>query len=181
MSETPPGYPPPPPSDPQPAEPPEPPAAPPSWAPASPPPPPTYQAPAPSPPQAPPAWQPANQPPPPPAYQPPPGHPGYQPPPPVYPPVGMQGQPPPVMPMMAVGGGISLMSQFRGSAMWSCILGLVSVIAPLTFGTVFFFLPLIGLYYGVRAIRRGQLIGGIVGIVLCSIGGILTLISLLVR
>ena len=80
--------------------------------------------------------------------------------------------------MMAVGGGVSLMSQFSGSAMWSILLGLVSVVVPFVFGRVFFFLPLIGLYYGVRAIRRGQMIGGIVGIVLCVIGGIITLIGM---
>jgi hypothetical protein len=153
MSDQPPTYPPAPPpsSEPPAAEPQGPPAPPPAWAPASPPPPP---APAP-------------------AYQPAP----YQPPPPAYPPDGMPGQPSPVLPM-AVGGGVSLLSQFTGSAMWSCLLGLVSIIVPFVFGRIFFFLPLIGLFYGVRAIQRGQMIGGIVGIVLCALGGIITLIGL---
>jgi hypothetical protein len=44
---------------------------------------------------------------------------------------------------------------------------------------VFFFLPLLGLFYGVRAIMRGRMIGGIIGIVLNIIGGVITLLALL--
>jgi hypothetical protein len=39
-------------------------------------------------------------------------------------------------------------------------------------------LPLIGLFYGIRAMRRGRMIGGIVGIVLCALGGIITITGL---
>jgi hypothetical protein len=73
------------------------------------------------------------------------------------------------------------MSQFKGSALWSIALGLVSVVVPFVWGYVFFFLPFIGIFYGVRAIRRGQVIGGIVGIVLCCIGGFITILSRTVR
>jgi len=91
----------------------------------------------------------------------------------------MPGQvPPPYAPLAAAGVGISLMSQFRGDALWSIALGLVSIVLPFFINRVFFFLPLIGLFYGIRAIRRGRLIGGIVGIVLCCLGGIVTLIGL---
>ena len=70
------------------------------------------------------------------------------------------------------------MSQFSGDALWSIGFGLASTIVPFVLGRVFFFLPLLGLFYGVRAIMRGRVIGGIVGIVLNAIGGIITLIAL---
>jgi hypothetical protein len=86
-------------------------------------------------------------------------------------------QPPPMVnPYMATaGGGISLMSQFRGQALWSCIAGILSIVVPFFANFYFYFLPVIGLYYGVRAIQRGQLIGGIVGIALNALGGIVSL------
>jgi hypothetical protein len=85
------------------------------------------------------------------------------------------------MPLAAAGGGIALMYQFRGSALWSIVLGLVSIVVPFVLGYVFFFLPFIGIYYGIRAIRRGQVIGGIVGIFLCCIGGFITILSRVVH
>jgi hypothetical protein len=85
------------------------------------------------------------------------------------------------MPLAAAGAGISLMSQFSGSALWSIILGAVSIVVPFVWGYVFFFLPFIGAYYGVRALRRGQVIGGIVGIALCCIGGLITIVSRTIR
>jgi hypothetical protein len=91
----------------------------------------------------------------------------------------MAGQvPPPYLPVAAAGAGISLMSQFSGDALWSIGLGLVSIVVPVLLGRVFYFLALIGIYYGIRAIRRGRVIGGIVGIVLCVIGGLITILSL---
>jgi hypothetical protein len=80
--------------------------------------------------------------------------------------------------VVAASGGISLMSQFTGDALWSIGLGLVSIVVPFVLNRVFFFLPLIGLFYAVRAIRRGRVIGGVVGIVLNVIGGIITLMGL---
>jgi hypothetical protein len=85
------------------------------------------------------------------------------------------------MPLAAAGAGITVMSQFRGSALWSIGLGLVSIVVPFVLGYVFFFLPFIGIYYGFRAVRRGQVIGGVVGIVLCCIGGFITILSRVVR
>ena len=85
------------------------------------------------------------------------------------------------MPLAAAGAGITVMSQFRGSALWSIALGLVSIVVPFVLGYVFFFLPFVGIYYGVRAVRRGQVIGGIVGIVLCCIGGLITVLIRVVR
>ena len=77
-----------------------------------------------------------------------------------------------------VGGAAGLTSQFTGSAGWSCICGVVTIVAPFIVHWVFYLLAIVGLIYGVQAIRRGQLIGGGVGIVLNVIGGLLTIILL---
>jgi len=105
-----------------------------------------------------------NQPPP---YTPPPG-----PPPQYYPPQSSPGYiPPPIAPAAA---GIGLLGQFRGRAMWSIIAGLVSIVVP--FFTTFYFpiLPILAFIYAIQAIRRGQLIGGIIGLVLSILGGIVS-------
>jgi hypothetical protein len=77
--------------------------------------------------------------------------------------------------------GISLMSQFTGMAMWSIILGVVSVGVPVVTGlftgggvVYFYILPIFGFIRGVQAVTRGQVIGGIAGIVLNIIGGLLS-------
>jgi hypothetical protein len=88
---------------------------------------------------------------------------------------------PPILPAAIGVGGIGMMSQFNRDALWSIGLGLVSIVVPFTVGYVFFFLPFIGLYYGYRAIRRGSVIGGVVGIVLSVIGGIITILFRVVR
>jgi hypothetical protein len=84
--------------------------------------------------------------------------------------------------------GISLMSQFTGLAMWSIILGLLSVGVPVVTGLIsngssfyFYILPIFGFIRGVQAVTRGQLIGGIVGIVLNIFGGIISATLLLVH
>ena len=126
--------------------------------------------------QAPPPFQP------PPGYTPPPAPfqppPGYLPPPADIPPPGYSVQaPPPYMPVSAVGAGGALISQFRGAAAWSIGLGLVSIVVPLVSTFYFPIMPIIGALNGVRAIQRGRVIGGIVGLVLNGIGGIIALIQ----
>jgi hypothetical protein len=74
-------------------------------------------------------------------------------------------------------GGLGLMYQFTGPAMWSLLVGVAGIAVPFVFNRVFFFLPIIGIIYGVRAIMRARLIGGIVGIILNGIAGVITLIS----
>ena len=69
------------------------------------------------------------------------------------------------------------MSQFTGVAAWSIGIGLVSVIVPFAFNYYFPILPIFGLISGARAIQRGKIIGGIVGIVLNVLGGIVSLMS----
>ena len=107
-------------------------------------------------------------PPPPPSAMPPAPPSAVPPPPPMY--------PAPAIQPAAVGAGV--LGQFGGSAAWSIGLGLASIIVPFLLNYVFFFLPLIGLIAGVRAIMRGKLIGGIVGIILNLIGGAITLLAL---
>ena len=120
-------------------------------------------------------------PPPPPtgAYAPPPGSyqtpPTYQPPPPGQPP----GAYPPAVPpgAYAAGAGVGLMYQFGGPAAWSIGCGLVSIIVPFVTNFYFPILPIIGLLNGVRAMQRGRLIGGVVGLVVNLIGGVVSLIA----
>jgi len=126
--------------------------------------------------QAPPPFQP------PPGYAPPPAPfqppPGYLPPAADIPPPGYSVQaPPPYMPVAAVGAGGALMYQFGGAAAWSIGLGLVSIVVPLVSTFYFPIMPIIGALNGVRAIQRGRVIGGIVGLVLNGIGGIIALIQ----
>ncbi len=127
---------------------------------------------------------------PPPAYQAPANQPlpNYTPPPVAQPPVGYPpawqaqqswAQQPQPQPGVGAGwGAVGILDQFTGRAAWACGIGLVTVIVPFAFGRVFFFLPIIGIISGVRAIQGGKLIGGIVGIGLSGIGGVLTLIGL---
>jgi hypothetical protein len=71
-----------------------------------------------------------------------------------------------------------LMSQFTGNAGWGILVGLATILVPLLFQRVFFFLPIIGLIIGIYAIVRRQVIGGVIAVVLNVIGGILTIIGL---
>ena len=91
-----------------------------------------------------------------------------------------QWQQAPVQPTVGAGWGlVGILAQFEPPALWAIIAGLVTVVAPFVFGRIFFFLPIIAVITGVRAIQGGKLIGGIVGIVLGAIGGLLTLFVLL--
>lgn len=78
---------------------------------------------------------------------------------------------------VAAGGGISLMQQFGGAAAWSIGLGLVGIIVPFVVNFYFPLLPIIGIIQAVRAIQRGRLIGGIVGIVVNLLAGVVALFA----
>jgi hypothetical protein len=69
------------------------------------------------------------------------------------------------------------MHQFGGAAAWSIGCGLASIIVPFVSSFYFPILPIVGLINGVRAIQRGRLIGGIVGLVLNALGGIVSLFA----
>ena len=84
--------------------------------------------------------------------------------------------------------GAGIMSQFTGMALWSVILGLLSVGVPIVTGLTtgggvvyFYVLPIFGFIRGIQAVTRGQVIGGIVGIVLNAIGGLISLTFLIGR
>ena len=98
----------------------------------------------------------------------------YAPPPPPIP-YGQPGIPQPIgpAPIAAV-----ILQQLRGTALVGIILGLATVIVPLVWHYVFYVLPIAGFLAGISAVRRGQLIGGIIAIVLNAMGAILTLIGL---
>jgi hypothetical protein len=128
---------------------------------------------------------------PPPAFQPPPGYampPGYQPPPPGYQPAPPGYQPAPgyaptpyppawAPAAVAAGGTGALLSQFGGAAAWSIGCGIVAIVVPLVSTFYFPILPIVGLLNGWRAIARGRMIGGLVGIGLNIVAGILSLIA----
>jgi hypothetical protein len=112
---------------------------------------------------------PSNLPPPPPGYAP--------------PPQGYQGQMPTGMPMIAAAGGLSIGAQII-AARSSIIVGVIGIFVPIvtvlvTGGTVvyFYILPIFGLIYGIRAMTRGAVIGGGIGVVLNLLAGLVTLVS----
>ena len=75
------------------------------------------------------------------------------------------------------GGAGMLLSQFTGAALGSIIAGVLSIGVPLFTSFYFPILPIFGLLGGFNAIRRGKLIGGLVGIALNVVGGIVSLIA----
>jgi hypothetical protein len=116
----------------------------------------------------------------PPSYQPPPG---YQPPPAGYQPPPQAGGMPPGVPMMAAAGGLSIGAQII-AARSSIIVGVIGIFVPIisvmvTGGTVvyFYILPVFGLIYGVRAMTRGAVIGGGIGVALNLVAGLVSLVS----
>jgi len=126
---------------------------------------------------------PSNLPPPPPGYAPPPAPPAQAPPGYAPPPQGYQGQMPPGMPMIAAAGGLSIGAQII-AARSSIIVGVIGIFVPIvtvlvTGGTVvyFYILPIFGLIYGIRAMTRGAVIGGGIGVVLNLLAGLVTLVS----
>jgi hypothetical protein len=78
---------------------------------------------------------------------------------------------------VAVGGAGTFLSQFGGAAAWSIGCGLVAIIVPLVSSFYFPVLPIAGALNGWRAIVRGRVIGGLVGIGLNIVAGLLSLIA----
>jgi hypothetical protein len=84
---------------------------------------------------------------------------------------------PPMTPVTYPAAGFSFAQQFGGAAAWSIGLGVVSIVVPL-FATFYFpILPIIGFINAIRAIQRGRLIGGIVGIAVNAVGGLVALFA----
>ena len=84
----------------------------------------------------------------------------------------------PGMPMaVAAGGGMSLLQQFSGPAGVSILLGVIGIVVPFVTNFYFPLLPIFGLLSGFQAIRRGRLIGGIIGIVVNILAGLVALFA----
>lgn len=75
----------------------------------------------------------------------------------------------------AMGGG-AMSGQFSGPALWSIVVGGLGIALPFFTPFYFRFLPIAGIFTGVRAIMSGRLIGGLVGIGLNIAAGALSLI-----
>ncbi len=69
------------------------------------------------------------------------------------------------------------MSQFRGPAGASILIGVISIGVPLFTNFYFPILPIFGVISAIRAIMRGLLIGGVIGLVLNVLGGVMSLIA----
>ena len=78
---------------------------------------------------------------------------------------------------VAAGGTGALIYQFGGAAAWSIGIGLASIIVPLVSSFYLPIAPIIGALNGFRAIKRGRVIGGFVGIGINAIGGLVALIA----
>ena len=97
----------------------------------------------------------------------------------------MQQQPPPYPPQPAgptagvVGGMMAggLMYQLGGPALWSIGFGLVSIVVPFATNYYFPILPIAGAISAFRAIQRGRVIGGIIGIAVNVVGGLVSLLA----
>jgi hypothetical protein len=82
-------------------------------------------------------------------------------------------------PLIAFAMGTGSMSgQFSGPALWSIVVGVLGVGLPFFTPFYFRFLPIAGIFSGVRAIMSGRLIGGLVGIGLNVVAGLFSLIAM---
>ena len=126
----------------------------------------------------------AYPPPPPPTAPPPQVQPAYQ-----APPAVCQGpaapdyvqpylqQPPFPTAEVVAGGTGAIVYQLGGPAAWSIGFGLVSIVVPFVTDYYFPILPIAGGFSAIRAIQRGRLIGGVIGIVVNLIGGLMSLLA----
>jgi len=79
---------------------------------------------------------------------------------------------------VAFGSAGAILYQFGGPALGSVIAGAVTVGVPLMLNRYYIILPVVGLLSGLRAVTRGRLLGGLVGIGLNVLGGIFTLVGM---
>ena len=76
-----------------------------------------------------------------------------------------------------IGGAGTLLYQFGGAAGWSVGLGLVSIASPFVTGFYFPVMPVVGGINAMRAIRRGRVLGGAVGLGLNLLGGLVSILA----
>lgn len=82
-------------------------------------------------------------------------------------------------PAAVVGGAMAggLLYQLGGPAGWSIVFGLVSIVVPFATNYYFPILPIAGAISAIRALQRGRVIGGIIGIAVNVIGGLVSLLA----
>lgn len=71
----------------------------------------------------------------------------------------------------------SLAYQFTGDALWSMLFGVLSVVVPLVSRFYFPIMPLFGIWRGVLAVRRGRVVGGVIGLTVSAIGCLVSLLA----
>lgn len=82
-----------------------------------------------------------------------------------------------VVPAVAVGTTSALMFQFGGPAAWSIAFGLVAIVTPFMSSFYFKFVPAVGIISAIRALMRGRLIGGGIGLALNVIAAVVNLMA----
>lgn len=78
---------------------------------------------------------------------------------------------------VVVGTSSSILYQFGGYAGYSIIVGVLGVALPFVAGYYFRVLPIFGIIAGVRAMMRGRVLGGAVGIGVNILAGLASLAS----
>jgi hypothetical protein len=85
-------------------------------------------------------------------------------------------QPQSINPGAVVFGSASALGyQFGGYAAYSIVVGVLGIALPLMAGYYFRVLPIFGIISGVRAIMRGRMIGGAIGVGVNVLAGIISL------
>ena len=78
---------------------------------------------------------------------------------------------------VAFGSASAIMYQFGGPAAYSIVVGVLGIALPFVAGYYFRVLPIFGIISGARAMMRGRLLGGAVGIGVNVLAGIVSLID----
>jgi hypothetical protein len=70
-----------------------------------------------------------------------------------------------------------LAHQFTGDARLSIVFGVISVVVPLFTPIYFPIMPIFGLWRGVLAVRRGGVAGGVIGLLVNTLGCLVSLLA----
>ena len=78
---------------------------------------------------------------------------------------------------VALGSTGALLYQFGGAAGWSVGFGLIAIVSPFVTGVYFPIMPIAGGINALRAMQRGRLLGGAVGLGLNLLGGLVSILA----
>lgn len=85
---------------------------------------------------------------------------------------------PPINPGAVVFGGVGALGyQFGGNAAYSIVVGVLGIALPFVAGYYFRVLPIFGIITGVRAMTRGRVLGGAIGVGVNVLAGIVSLFA----